>query len=51
MGVMSTSARVRARRQAVERTAERAAFVREQAGREAVVEEEVPPAEEDGEPG
>jgi hypothetical protein len=52
MGVMSTSARVRARRQAVERTAERAAFVREQAGREVdVPEEEVPPAEEDGEPG
>lgn len=44
MGVMSTSARVRARRRLIERVAERAAFAREQAARDEVA---VDPAEEE----
>lgn len=51
MGITSPSARVRARKQAIQRTAERAAFVREQAKQqpEDPPEEEAPP--EEGEPG
>lgn len=52
MGVTSPSSKVRARKQAVQRTAERAVFAREQARQQAEeppVEEEAPP--EEGEPG
>ncbi len=46
MAVTSPSARVRARKQAIQRTAERAAFVREQAKSEPPPED--PPAEGGG---
>lgn len=50
MGVTSPSSKVRARKQAVQRTAERAVFAREQAAAEVVPEEDPPADDEEGQP-